>query len=256
MEITEKQRYDLNNRNVASQKVALGNIILNETGEALSLKEIFDCNNDNVVTQEVELGKILNAICTDTTSQIEDLTEEQIDKLNNMDVACQNCQLGTLIQAILDGTQKFVLTLTVNNDEFGSVTGAGRYIEGAEVTITASPNDHYRFVNWTNENGTIISTNVEYVFNMPTTPLHYIANFEAIPTYTLTVNSNNDELGTVSGSGEYESGTQVELTATPIGENVFTNWTLNNVEISTDNPYIYTTTAANETIVGHFEENV
>ena len=180
MEITEKQRYDLNNRNVASQNVKLGDIIYNETGNALTEKQIYDMNNDNVVTQEVELGKILNAICTNTTSEIEDLTEEQIDRLNNMDVACQNCQLGTLIQEILDGTQKFALTLNVNDESMGIVTGAGRYIENASVTIEAEYNAGYKFVKWTDTEGTTISTSARYTFTMPAHAVTYVAVFEAL----------------------------------------------------------------------------
>ena len=186
MEITAKQEYDLNNRNIASQNVQLGTIIKNEGGNALTTKQIYDLDNDNIVTQEVELGKIINAICTDTTSTIEDLTEEQIDRLNNMDVACQNCQFGTLLQQILDGTQKFTVTLNVNDETMGTVTGAGRYVEGASVTITAAYNAGYTFVNWT-QNGEVVSTNATYTFTMPASAVTYVANFEALSAAYLNV---------------------------------------------------------------------
>ena len=39
-------------------------------------------------------------------------------------------------------------TLTVTAGEGGSVTGAGEYEEGTEVTITAIPDDGYEFTEW------------------------------------------------------------------------------------------------------------
>lgn len=179
MEITEKQKYDLNNRNVASQSVQLGDIIEEEGGETLSYDQVEACDNDTIATQEVKLGHILKAICAGDTSHIPDLTEEQIDRLNNIDVACQNAQLGTLIQAILDGTQKFELILEYDH-EMGSVSGAGRYTEGASVTIEATYNAGYKFVSWTDGEGTIISTSASYTFVMPAHGLTYTANFEAL----------------------------------------------------------------------------
>ena len=252
MEITEKQRYDLNNRNVASQNVKLGDIILNEGGDTLTFEQVEAMDNDNVVTQEVRLGHILKAICAGDTSSIPDLTDEQIDRLNNMDVACQNCQLGTLIQAILDGTQKFVLTLEFDH-EMGTVSGAGRYIENASVTISATANYGYKFVEWQDENAQTVSTSAQYTFTMPAHALTYTAVFESVPMYTLTVNSNNEEYGSVTGSGNYTVGTEVTLTATtnlPHAE--FVNWTINGAEVSTDNPFVYTTTDSAITIVGNF----
>ena len=41
-------------------------------------------------------------------------------------------------------------TLTVTAGEGGTVTGGGEYEEGTEVTITATAEDGYTFVNWSN----------------------------------------------------------------------------------------------------------
>ena len=52
-------------------------------------------------------------------------------------------------------------------------------------------------------------------------------------TYTLTVLSSNEEMGTITGSGTYEEGTEVTLTATPTSEGyAFVKWSDEN----TDNP--------------------
>ena len=52
-------------------------------------------------------------------------------------------------------------------------------------------------------------------------------------TYTLTVLSSNEEMGTVTGGGSYEEGTEVTLTATPTSDGyAFMKWSDEN----TDNP--------------------
>ena len=52
-------------------------------------------------------------------------------------------------------------------------------------------------------------------------------------TYTLTVLSSNEEMGTVTGGGSYEEGTEVTLTATPTSDGyAFVKWSDEN----TDNP--------------------
>ena len=42
----------------------------------------------------------------------------------------------------------YTLTLGVNDTAMGTVSGAGTYNAGSTVTITATPNEGYRFVTW------------------------------------------------------------------------------------------------------------
>ncbi len=61
--------------------------------------------------------------------------------------------------------------------------------------------------------------------------------------YTLTVLSSNEEMGTITGSGTYEEGTEVTLTATPTSEGyAFVKWSDEN----TDNPRTLTVTGNTE----------
>ncbi|MGM9818180.1 MAG: hypothetical protein ACI30B_04270, partial [Paludibacteraceae bacterium] len=61
--------------------------------------------------------------------------------------------------------------------------------------------------------------------------------------YTLTVLSSNEEMGTVTGGGSYEAGTEVTLTATPTSEGyAFVKWSDEN----TDNPRTLTVTGNSE----------
>lgn len=61
----------------------------------------------------------------------------------------------------------------------GAVSGGGIYCEGASVTLTASPNSGYTFVNWT-EGGSIVSTNATYVFTVGTADRTLTANFTVV----------------------------------------------------------------------------
>ncbi|MCQ2338156.1 MAG: T9SS type A sorting domain-containing protein [Paludibacteraceae bacterium] len=43
-----------------------------------------------------------------------------------------------------------IISANVNDETMGSVTGAGEYLIGDEVSLTAIPTDHHHFVNWDN----------------------------------------------------------------------------------------------------------
>ena len=73
--------------------------------------------------------------------------------------------------------------LTVNSDSNGSVSSlGGTYDEGTSVSITASPNNGYEFVNWTDSSGNELSTNPTYTFNI-TSNTTITANYEELLFY-------------------------------------------------------------------------
>jgi hypothetical protein len=72
----------------------------------------------------------------------------------------------------------FNLAATGNPLEGGIVESAGEHRENKEVTVTATANHGYRFVNWT-ENGLVVSTQSSYAFVMEA-DRHLVANFEEI----------------------------------------------------------------------------
>jgi len=72
----------------------------------------------------------------------------------------------------------YTLTLQVNPEEGGSVTGAGDYAEGHDVSVMADPNEGYIFLYWTDEHGNELTNNSEYDFNMPDDDTTLIAYFE------------------------------------------------------------------------------
>ena len=119
------------------------------------------------------------------------------------------------------------ITVVSANENMGSVSGSGEYEIGTEVTITAIPEQGYRFVSWNDgntENPRTITVEAEVI---------YIATFEmeeVCNNITITVVSANENMGSVSGSGEYEIGTEVTITATPKQGYRFVSWNDGNTE--------------------------
>ena len=70
----------------------------------------------------------------------------------------------------------YTVTATANPVGAGTITGTGTYNHGANVTLTATPNEGYTFVNWT-ENGREVSTEATYTFVI-TANRNLVANFE------------------------------------------------------------------------------
>ena len=73
---------------------------------------------------------------------------------------------------------KYTVTTKVNDETMGTVTGAGEYAEGKTATLTANPNNGYKFVNWSNgETANPLKLTV-------TENIEITANFEVIPPMT------------------------------------------------------------------------
>ncbi len=147
----------------------------------------------------------------------------------------------------------YSLTANVNPAEGGSVVlnpATGPYNQGTVVTATATPAAGYRFVNWTGDaSGTAAAVQVTMNANKTIT-----ANFELIPTYTLTTNVAPVDFGTVTKVPDlpnYADGTQVQLTANPAAGKRFVNWT---GDASGTNPVVTVTMNANKTVTANFED--
>jgi len=75
-------------------------------------------------------------------------------------------------------TTNYAVITSSNPLAGGNTTGDGTYVSGASVTITATANTDYTFVNWT-ENGNVISSNVSYTFTISDNR-NLVANFNPI----------------------------------------------------------------------------
>jgi hypothetical protein len=147
--------------------------------------------------------------------------------------------------------ETYTLTLTSNNSDWGTITvnPAGPYTYGQSVELTANAVNGYRFVKW-DDNITINPRIVTVTENVSFTA-EFTANAET-PTYTLTVNSNNPDWGTVAvdPEGPYTYGRQVVLTPVAANGYRFVKWD----DDTTVNPRIVTVTG-DMTFTAEFEAN-
>ena len=121
------------------------------------------------------------------------------------------------IDVVFEEIPLYTIAVSANNDEFGSVTGSGTYMEGTDVTITAAPNNDYHFVSWDDNN----TDNPRTIIVMGNGT--YVANF-ARNQYTITVLSADPSSGSVTGGGTYDVGEEAVLTAFPNAGYRFLSW--------------------------------
>ena len=84
---------------------------------------------------------------------------------------------------------KYTVTATAEN---GTVTGVGEYEEGATVTLEATANEGYEFVNWT-KGEEVVSTEATYTFTI-TENVALVANFQEVVAATITWELNGGEV--------------------------------------------------------------
>jgi uncharacterized repeat protein (TIGR02543 family) len=118
-------------------------------------------------------------------------------------------------------TLQYIVNLSSNPVLGGSTTGAGTYNAGTSVTITATPNTAYTFINWT-EGINIVSTDAIYTSSLNTSRT-LVANF-AINTYTLNITALNGSSLKNPNQVTYNYGTNATITATPNSGYTFTGW--------------------------------
>jgi hypothetical protein len=128
----------------------------------------------------------------------------------------------------------------------GILTGSGVFAEGSPVNVSASARAGYLFVHWKDKFDNVVSTASSFTFTL-ICDTFLVATFDEIPLpkYDVTLEAAPADGGTVAGSGSYDDGTSVTITATPNTSTDpkyrFVRWkTESEVEISTENPYTFT----------------
>ncbi|MGN1230152.1 MAG: Ig-like domain-containing protein, partial [Prevotella sp.] len=156
------------------------------------------------------------------------------------------------INGTVNGTvaavNKYTLTLAANPAEGGEVSvypKSDEYIENDEVTLTATENFGYDFVNWTDAAGKEISTEAKFKYTV-TANETLTANFKKMNTYELAITVEggaNDYMVSLSpaptvvdGKNMYEEGTKVVLSAASNKILTFTNWS--NGETASEMPIV------------------
>ena len=138
------------------------------------------------------------------------------------------------------------VTVAANNPDYGDVTGGGTgIVYGTRITVTATTDTDYEFVNWTDASGNIVSQTSVYTFAV-TEDAGLIANFKPKDRYFVTVGINPAGAGTATGGGYYTDGSNVTLTATAATGYNFVNWTKDGEIVGTATTYNF---AINEDVV-------
>ena len=140
-----------------------------------------------------------------------------------------------LTAIFLDNTgATYTITVQVNDSTMGTAVGGGTYTAGEQITLTATPNPGYNFVNWTQVSGfgtNVVGTDPDLIITV-TSDKTFVANFEAGSTPggdTLTINLsiNYPALGTITpapGTYHVAFNDTLMLTATPNPGVDFNGW--------------------------------
>lgn len=207
----------------------------------------FTALRDNKTTETDKFSKNENL----TNHIVIQLTAEQQAQLTSAEGFTLSCTVGVgsskqqgfadvHINGILNGTvqqvEQYTLSAAVSTVGAGTVkvSPAGTVFDAeTPITVTATKNFGYKFVNWTDANNQVVSTDAAYTFPISAnTALK--ANFEKINTYALDYKveggakdymiSTSPAPTVVDGKNMYEEGTEVSLTANSNYILTFTNW--------------------------------
>ena len=134
----------------------------------------------------------------------------------------------------------YSISLVANPVEGGTVAGEGTYNYGQSCTVTATPNEGYDFVNWT-QGFFEVSNDPSYTFTVMTNRT-LTANFQ-LKTFQVKVSINPAEAGSVIGEGSYNYGDEVTLTVERNEDWAFLNWTENGEVVSEEMTYVFIITS-------------
>ncbi len=143
---------------------------------------------------------------------------------------------------VLTPGNSVVVTLETNKSAGGTITGGGSYEAGTEVTVVATPAAGYTFGGWY-KGSTKVSDNASYTFT-PDGDITLTANFVTTggSQMHIVATSSDTSLGTVSGDGYYDAGSNCTLIATPVGGATFVGWFENNTQVSSNATYTFEVT--------------
>jgi hypothetical protein len=133
----------------------------------------------------------------------------------------------------------------------GVITGAGSYVAGSSVTLTAAANAGYFFTNWT-ENAEVVSASPTFTF-LAGADRTLVANFTAVGTGKVIATASTPTAGgTTSGDGEYALNTNATVSATANPGYKFSKWLINGATVSSAKNYTFPVTG-NLTLVAKFK---
>ena len=148
--------------------------------------------------------------------------------------------------------KKHEIVLLPNPLPGGTTGDEGFYDCGGSITVTATANDGYEFVSWTESGVVVPDAGASYTFTVAV-PRILTANF-ALKTYDIALYSNPSEGGTTSGGGTYTHGDEAILSAIPNDYYEFVKWTdINENHVSFNNPYVVDPVTGPHTLIAVFK---
>ena len=136
-------------------------------------------------------------------------------------------------------SEDYIISVEINPEDGGTVTGAGGYSYGNECTLTATPKTGHTFEKWTKGSNTV-STNAEYTFIVRESAI-YTAHFKK-KSYTIATSANPTNGGTTTGGGTYHYGDNCTVNATAATGYAFIGWKEGNETVSDEASYSFTVT--------------
>ncbi len=134
---------------------------------------------------------------------------------------------------------RFRITVSACPPEGGSVTGGGSYEQGAQATVRAAAAFGWEFAGW-EENGVPAGSSAALSFQV-TAARALTARFTALPLpdYTVTLDAQPPEGGTVSGGGAYPGGARAEVRAAANAGFRFVCWQAGGEAVSSRAAYAF-----------------
>ncbi len=127
----------------------------------------------------------------------------------------------------------YSISVNINDTSMGVVTGDGSYTYGQNVTLVATPNNHYSFFGWYNGEN-LLSQDLKYSFSMPNKSLSYTARF--VKNYRLNVSTEDMTKGSVVFPTEWGEGLEVTIKAKANDGYVLDYWYDDDLNEISDNP--------------------
>jgi hypothetical protein len=128
---------------------------------------------------------------------------------------------------------QYTVTAASNLTNGGYTTGGGAFLAGSQVTLDATPNTGWVFVNWT-EFGSQVSKDATCDITVDS-DRSLTANF--VKQFSVSLSSYPANAGYTAGANTYPSGEMITLRAFPNNGWVFSKWTENGRTVSTSETY-------------------
>ncbi|MBW6499667.1 MAG: T9SS type A sorting domain-containing protein, partial [Bacteroidales bacterium] len=202
----------------------------------------------------VEYGENQSFVITaDAGYEIADVLVDNVSVGAMASYTFQNVTANHTIEAQFSmlAPELYTLTLQVNPMGAGAVSGGGSFEEGQLVTVSASANAGYNFVNWT-RGGVEVSAVADFSYEMPAENVTLVANFIK-QTFTILASAGTGGSIDPVGNVVVEYGESQLFTITADSGYEIADVLVDGVSVGAVTSHTFTNVMANHTIEAQFE---